>query len=225
MALGCLAGGLGVAAPRAFTLADPFSPFFAQAPGEVALLLFRVLLLLGLVIATDEYKSRPRALWLGSVATLFLASLCCRILLWPYAIVALLGIGNALGRVSEASKPPTRRTAWLLLIGACIAPWLPRASRAVVPEPVEPARAVAYWTHRKNPYQAHYRALQWAKREVVPGEGYLALAEIDIAMQRLDKARKVLDKIVTRTDSEVSRRRAEARLKSLDPAKPSKATP
>lgn len=207
---------LGWAGPQVFSDATPWRPFFAQAPGQEPLLLIRAGLLFALVIATEEDSAKARALWLGTAALLLTASLYSRILFWPYCCVALVAIGLAARRVKRIPSRHEIGLVWATLTLAVAAALVPSRHRTVFTEPQDPQAAVSFWMRHANPYQAHYRALQWARRELVPGEGYLALAHVDIAMARADKARKALTRAAARTESNDIRQRAKALLDELD---------
>jgi hypothetical protein len=70
-----------------------------------------------------------------------------------------------------------------------------------------PREETLYWRARRNPFRAHAAALEWAKRERHPGEGYVALAEIDLDLGHVDKARRVLTKIERDGESDAVRAR------------------
>jgi hypothetical protein len=211
------AAALGWAGPLVFALA-PWQPFFAQARGETPLLLVRAGLLLALALVGEAYSARRRAAWLGASALLLVASLSFRILFLPYCGFVLVAIGVATRHVRRTPSKREQRLGWAALALAAATALVPRAERAVLVEPADPTKAVSFWMEHRNLYQARYWALKWAKRETVPGEGYLALARVDIEMARPDRARKALIRTAARTQSDDIRQRAQALIDTLDRA-------
>jgi len=213
-----LVGGAiaGWGSAASFGVAEPWRAFFAQQPGQAPLLLLRLGLFVSLLLATEAQRSRTRVGWLGVAGALLVASLAFRILLLPYCLVALAALGWSARRTPVVPFAPDRVLSGGALVLALLSLLGPPAVRLGEEEPADPKAAIAWWLRRENPFQAHYRAAQWAKGEAVPADGYLALARLDVALGRRDRAHKVLAKLVARAASEEIRGQANALQTTLD---------
>ena len=213
-----LVGGAlaGWGSPASFGLAEPWRAFFAQQPGQTPLLLLRAGLFVALILATEAQSRGARLVSLGATGALLMASLSFRVLFVPYCVGALLVLGWCARRAPVAPFAPDGVLSGGGLVLAALSLLGPHAAPPGEQEPAHPAAAIAWWLRRENPYQAHYRAARWAKDERVPGEGYLALARLDVTLGRKDRARKVLAKLVERGASEDARSRAKELQRGLD---------
>lgn len=183
------------------------------------LLALRAGMLLAAVLASESLEGRARATVLGALAALLLFSLCFRALLLPYCAAAALTL-RFCARERPVLLPLDERLLHAGVLVVALGAWfLPRTQRPQATEPASPAQAVAWWTARENPYQAHFRAWWWARSEAVPGEGYLALARLDVTLGHSDAARRVLARIVERASSDAVRERAQSLAATLGPAR------
>jgi hypothetical protein len=206
--------GLGDAARLGF--AGPARAFFAQEAGQAPLLVLRVGLLLALVLASEAQAKTRRLGWLAGTGALLLLSLSFRGFLLPYCAFSLLGLGVSARTAPVTPPAPDVRATLAALALAALSLVGPAAPRPSATEPSAPAAAIAWWMQRANPYQAHYRALRWAREEQVPGQGFLALARLDVTLGRDDAAKKVLEKVVARATSEDARREAQRLREALE---------
>ncbi len=186
------------------------APFSGQAEGQPPLLALR----LGLFfVAAVRLRRRPRLL--AAIAVSCIASLAWTGLVLPYAIAV-----PVLLRILERRAPKRAAPGWVLpaiLVGnaVCLAP---RPSPPAPPQRGTPREEVAYWRARSNLFRAHAEALAWARREKPPGEGHVALAEVDDDLGRRDTALRVLAKV--RKDalpSDVAKRALELQARATSP--------
>jgi hypothetical protein len=191
-------------------------PLVAQDPGQMPLLVARVAAL-GLVVARVRPLGAARVGALVAVGGLFLASLVAREL-WIAEVVVALGVSERLA--TEPWPRAARIAAPLVLVALAAAGLAPRAPSAPASAPGDPREAVAYWRGQNNLFHARAEALRWANAEPSPGEGYLALAEVDWALGDAMRARKVLAKVVERGSSEAVRARAQEIERQWGPAPP-----
>jgi hypothetical protein len=167
-------------------LAAPWMPFLGQSEGQVPLLALRLGLLF---VAVVRLRSRPVVL--AALAALCVASLAASGLVVAWALGVPLVLRACVART--ARKP----TAWVprVILLVALLGLLPHSSVPSARSPDALPVEVEYWRARKNLFRAHVAALAWARRETRPGEGHLALAEVDIDLGRKDPALKVLGKV------------------------------
>lgn len=216
-----LVGGalVGMSSGAALGFASPLRAFFAQEPGQTPLLVLRGGMLLAAVLASESLAGRARATALGALAALLLFSLCFRALLLPYCAAAALTL-RFCSRQRPVLLPFDERLLHAGVLVVALGAWfLPGTPRPEATEPASPEQAVAWWIARENPYQAHFRAWWWARSEAIPGEGYLALARLDVTLGQNDAARRVLARIVERASSNAVRERAQSLAATLGPAR------
>jgi len=199
------AAAVGAAGANALALdaADFASSFVAQDPGQRPLLALRVAVVLLAMVGVRRHKDRDATL--ACVAALFVLSLVCRGALVVDVVVAGLLIRRQRDR--ETCHVPVWLMAALLGIPALALVRAPKGSAPSSPAG-SPAEMIAAWRERRNLFRAHAVALDWARKEATPGDGYLALAEVDHELGQDHKAQKTLAKIVANPASEAVRRAA-----------------
>jgi len=188
------------------------APFTFQEPGQPPLLLLRCGILFFSLYALRNHTTRAFL-----VVFAFLLSLGVRGALYPYVFLAA---GLSLQRLVTSRGVNT--VFYGSVVGAALLLVLPhlRAPPAE-PDPRDPAKMVAHWQARKNPYQARWWAVQWAKQEALkPGEGLLTLARLDWQLGRQASARKMLTKLVDHAGSDAAREEALTQLATWDRESP-----
>ncbi|MDB4940814.1 MAG: hypothetical protein JWP97_348 [Labilithrix sp.] len=193
----------------AAALAASLEGFFGAAvafetPAEIAALAGRAA---GLALALAAVATRSTRPWaFAALPVAFAGSFLARGLGVPFVGLAALAAYPAL----SCLKPRLLAAPALFLAGGvALAANAHRFQNAADP-PLPPAELVARELARGNLHRAHAAALAWSAREQPPGEGYLRLAEIDIRLGATTKARKVLEKVVTRSQDAAIVARARA---------------
>jgi hypothetical protein len=191
--------------PDAGDASSPLATYAFHEPGQPALLLVRVGVLL---FALSVLRESPRLAAL--VGALFLGSLASRVVLYPFVIAAIAGVLVAkrpAGLVGDVALPLSLVLA-LGLVG--VERWKPVER---MPDGNDPAAMVDYWQRKRNPFRARAWAITWANRERAgAGEGMLALARLDWELGRRPQARMVLSAVIKRPVDDAVRARAEAQL-------------
>lgn len=194
----------GINAATTLGADSALAPFSAQEAGQTVPFLARVVLLLLVAVRPTTSKAPPIL-----AGALFVASVAFRVVTLPDLLVCA-GLVWYASRERRADDRPLSKAIAGVAVVLTVACLIPRPAAAATPEPSDPAAAYDYWMTRKNPRRAHASAIAWAKTEPTPRAGYLALAKIDLALGDTEKARKVLRKIIERTDADDVRAKATA---------------
>jgi hypothetical protein len=189
---------------RSLGLQNYDAAFVAQEAGQKPLLALRVGVLVLFVVLVPP-KGRTNLLALALVGCLFVLSLVARGALLAYVLAAAVTARFA----SPATAPSVRTPAAWTLIGLALLGLVPLPVDRSEPTSSDPPQLVASWRRRGNLFQARWWAMRWATTEPVPGDGHLALGEIDWKLGHRIQAWHVLDKVFARPASDDVLRRAE----------------